>query len=65
MTSKVPKECQVSFLNENPEVKAFSKGGHGNYIFDTKFLKHKFKRIHLDTPQGQSGTNTIRSLKNK
>lgn len=25
----------------------FCKGGRGNYIFGTKSLKHKFKRLHL------------------
>lgn len=45
--------------------KAFSEGGHGYYSFDPKSFKHKFKRKHSDTPQGQIDTNTTSSLKNK
>lgn len=58
-TSKVPKEYRVSYLSENTEVKALSEGGHGNYIFDTKSFKYKFKRIHLDTPQVQNDPNPL------
>lgn len=57
--SKVPKEYRVSYLNENTEAKALSEGGHGNYIFDTKSLKYKFERIHLDTLQVQNDPNPL------
>lgn len=55
-----PKEYQISFLNEHTQLKAFSEGGRGNIgnlVFDPKSFKHKFKRMHFDTPQGQIDTN--------